>query len=131
MSLGSDIVIALNALSEADKRDMDTIWAAIGAEIEAAGDYLPLVGGTLTGDLTLSSGVDILHTGTNADKYFYLASDAHLFWDESEDLFSLSKNINFLGGFRSVSGEHIGKWTISTSAPSGGNDDDLWFVREA
>lgn len=34
MGLGSDIVTALNALSEADKRDMTKVWDAIGGEIE-------------------------------------------------------------------------------------------------
>ena len=34
MSLGSDIVIALNGLSEADKRDMGVVWEAIGDEIQ-------------------------------------------------------------------------------------------------
>jgi len=34
MSLGSDIVTAINALSEADKRDMPKVWEAIGGEIE-------------------------------------------------------------------------------------------------
>ena len=131
MSLGSDIVIALNALSETDKRDMNIIWEAIGAEIEAAGDYLPLVGGTLTGDLTLSSGVDILHTGTNADKYFYLASDAYIHWDESEDEFIVSKYFNASSGLKIGSGEKIHKLTISISPPSDGADDDLWFIRDS
>jgi len=43
MSLGSDIVTALSALSEADKRDTSKCWEAIGNEIESV--YTGLVVG--------------------------------------------------------------------------------------
>lgn len=177
MSLGSDILAAINALSEADKGDISKVWEAAGGEIEIypggpsneikdnrdAGDVTPDdlpestifytftddiagspnawdavlnvkgwtdtyaawqlfasssqddndknlyfrrgrnatwdtlqriltdVGGTLKGDLTLASGVDILHSGTNADKYIYFASDAYLWWDESANTLKISK----------------------------------------
>ena len=53
---------------------------------------------TFEGDLTLASGVDILHSGTNANKSFYFASDAWIGWDETNDYFYIPKDICLASG---------------------------------
>lgn len=54
MSLGSDILAALNALSESDKRDTSKCWEAIGGEIEdyPSGSQNAILDNRAAGDVT-------------------------------------------------------------------------------